>query len=101
MQKELEALNAARAKGQRYPARGPELRNLTVARERNDRVFITFINRFQRPFDRGPVDRYGVSGFVVVAPYIFKFSIFSYVKSENELLAVTEREIDALSRMVP
>ncbi len=96
MQKELESLNAARANGQRYPATGPELRNLTIAGERKDRVFITFINRFQRPFDRGPVDRYGASGFVVVAPYIFKFSIFSYVKSEGDLLLVVEREIDAL-----
>ena len=98
MQEVLQALNAARANGQRYPATGPELRNITIVDERQDRIFTTSINRFQRPFDRGPVDRYAASGLVVVAPYIFKFSIFSYVKSENDLLAMAEREIGAFSQ---
>jgi hypothetical protein len=89
LQQGLEALNSARAKGQRFPATGPELRNLTIVGERSDRIFTTSINRFQRPFDRGPVDRYTASGFVLVAPYIFKFSIFSYVKNENDLLVRT------------
>ena len=97
MQEGLQALNAARASGQRYPATGPELRNVTIVDERRDRIFSTSINRFQRPFDRGPVDRYGASGFIVVGPYIFKFSIFSYVKNENDLLAIAEKTVDAVS----
>lgn len=96
LQEGLEALNSARAKGQRFPATGPELRNLTIVDERSDRIFTTSINRFQRPFDRGPVDRYTASGFVVVTPYIFKFSIFSYVKDENDLLAVAEKALGPL-----
>ena len=101
MQEGLQALNAARASGQRYPATGPELRNVTIIDERRDRIFSTSINRFQRPFDRGPVDRYGASGFIVVAPYILKFSIFSYVKNENELLAIAEKAVDSLSQSSP
>lgn len=97
LQEALQALNAARASGQRYPATGPELRNVTIVDERRDRIFSTSINRFQRPFDRGPVDRYGASGFVVVAPYVFKFTVFSYVKNENDLLAIAERTVDAAS----
>lgn len=96
MQEALQALNAARASGQRYPATGPELRNVTVVDERRDRIFTTSINRFQRPFDRGPVDRYAASGFVVAAPYVFKFSVFSYVKNENDLLAIAEKAVDVL-----
>ena len=97
LQDSLQALNAARASGQRYPATGPELRNVTIVNERRDRIFLTSINRFQRPFDRGPVDRYGASGFVVTAPYVFKFSVFSYVRNENDLLAIAETAVDALS----
>jgi hypothetical protein len=97
MQEALQALNAARASGQRYPATGPELRNVTIVDERRDRIFSTSINRFQRPFDRGPVDRYGASGFVVVAPYVFKFTVSSYVKNENDLLVIAERTMDATS----
>ena len=98
VQQGLQALNVARASGQRYPATGPELRNVTILGERRDRIFSTSINRFQRPFDRGPVDRYSASGFVIVPPYILKFSIFSYVKNENDLAAIVEREVDAMSR---
>jgi hypothetical protein len=72
----LQALNSARLNGQRYPTAGPELRNVTIIDERADRIFTTFINRFQRPFDKGPIDRYAASGVVVIAPYAFKFSIF-------------------------
>jgi hypothetical protein len=53
--------------------------------------------RRERPFDRGPVDRYAASGFVVTAPYVFKFSVFSYVKNENDLLALAEKTVDAVS----
>ena len=98
LQGALRALNAARANGQRYPATGAELRNMTIIGEQHDRIFTTSINRFQRPFERGPVDRYAASGFIVVAPYIFKFSIFSYAMNENDLLALAEQEIDALLR---
>jgi hypothetical protein len=95
LQDSLQALNAARASRQRYPATGPELRNVTIVNERRDRIFLTSINRFQRL--RGPVDRYGASGFVVTAHYVFKFSVFSYVKNENDLLAIAETAVDALS----
>jgi len=98
LQQGLEALNSARAKGQRFPATGPELRNLTIIDERADRIFTTSINRFQRPFDRGPVDRYTASGFAIVAPYIFKFSMFSYVKNENDVLTIAEKAVDAVLR---
>lgn len=98
MQEALQALNAARASGKRYPATGPELRNVTIVDERRDRIFSTLINRFQRPFDRGPVDRYSTSGFAVIGPYIFKFSIYSYVKNENDLLVMAEKAVDALLR---
>jgi hypothetical protein len=97
----LQALNSARVNGQRYPTAGPELRNVTIIDERADRIFTTFINRFQRPFDKGPIDRYAASGVVVIAPYAFKFSIFSYVKTEIDLLVVAEQAIDALSSPVP
>jgi hypothetical protein len=98
MQQGLQGLNAARASGQRYPATGPELRNVTILGERRDRIFSTSINRFQRPFDRGPVDRYAASAFVIAAPYVLRFSIYSYVKNENDLAAIVEREVDAMSR---
>jgi hypothetical protein len=98
MQEALQALNTARASGERYPATGPELKNVTVVGERRDRIFSTSINRFQRPFSRGPVDRYSASGFALVGPYIFKFSIYSYVKNENDLLAIAESAVDALLR---
>jgi hypothetical protein len=96
MQEGLQALNAARASGQRYPATGPELRNVTIVGEGRDRIFSTSIKRFQRPFDPGPLDQYGASGFIIVARYIFKFSIFSYVKNENDLLAIAEKTVGAL-----
>jgi hypothetical protein len=98
LQEGLEALNSARAKAQRFPATGPELRNIIIIGERPDGIFTTSINRFRRPFDRGPVDRYSASGFVVVSPYIFKFSIFSYVKNENDLLAISEKAVDGVLR---
>jgi hypothetical protein len=101
LQQGLEALNSARAKGQRFPATGPELRNVTIIDERDDRIFTTSINRFQRPFDRGPVDRYAASGFVIVGPYIFKFSMFSYVRNENDLLAIAEKAVDDILRKQP
>jgi hypothetical protein len=99
LQEVLQALNAARAKGQRYPATGPELRNATIVGEQHDRIFTTSINRFQRPFERGPIDRYAASGFVVIVPYVFKFSIFSYARSETELLGLVEQQIDALQKL--
>jgi hypothetical protein len=30
-------------------------------------------------------------------PYVFKFSVFSYVKNENDLLAIAETAVDAIS----
>jgi hypothetical protein len=98
MQQKLRELNAARANGSRYPATGPELRNVTIVDEGRDRIFMSSINRFQRPSDRGPVDQYAAFGYLVAASYIFKFSIFSYEKTESDLMAIAESEIDQLSR---
>jgi len=96
MQKTLQALNTARVNGRPYPATGPELRNVTIVDNWHDRIFSTSINRIQRPFDRGPLDQYTASGFIVVAPYVLRFSMTSYVKSENDLLAIAEKTVDAL-----
>ena len=96
MQKTLRALNTARINGRRYPAKGPELRSVTIVDNWRDRIFSTSINRFQRPLDRGSLDRYTASGFIVVAPYVLRFSMTSYVKNENDLLAIAEKTVDAL-----
>ena len=91
----LEALNSARARGERFPKQGAELRNLTVVGEQSDRIFATSISRSQRPFDRGPIDKYTATGFLVISPHVLQFTISSYVKNEDDLLAIARRIINA------